>query len=1156
MRTIFTRFYYLFTASLLSSFCYGQAPKQNPLPQVIPPSPTAAALAKYAALPVSPYTGIPKVSIPLYEIKVRDITVPISLSYHGGGGIRVDEEASWVGLGWSLNAGGVITRTVRGKDDLIGYQQTVSPVPSRGFGYSDECTIPGYNNSIDMRDASGSDNEWDPDAYFFNFLTYTGKFVFQLEFVNGSRVITPRLVEQQKLRIEYLSSGSFRLTSPDGFRYTFAAAELTNTQGFNSYNSWYITNITSPLGEEVNYIYGYGNTTTKLLTSMSVISTKAYRDAPPSLLFRDPTWTTTQVGTRYLERIEYKTGYVQFIRDQNSDREDLQGGQRLQGIRVFENGNTTPIKEFTLQTSYTTSPTEAFVSGGGTGVPNGGSSNYSVNATQHGYAAKRLQLDQVTESANGQSKPPHRFTYNSRLLPYKTSYSRDHWGLFNGAANVDLIPAYKGTQTGISNTYVELTGANREPNPTMATAGLLEAIQYPTGGTTRFTYEGNEYGNLTPAEKMRDAVVTAEVIHNWSAGQSTTPIVSRFTIPVNNGSNGSSTLMHLTVRYSSGYTTPSYQTAACGNSAIELYRIVPGQPDQFQQSWTMCNYLPTAANPSPKPADFYLPGGTYELRSRIAPATPSTTYSLFMQMQASWNQQVEETNVALLRKPGPGVRIANIIESDGNTAHDLVREYKYDLTVNADGSKGAPQGILLVHPRYDRFKQQWFYIPPQPDVNCGSPDCGQIVHMQAFQLCSSSVVQLSSAAQGSPLGYSRVEEWNGSGGVGGKTVYEYANAEDTSPPTAVGSVPTVPYALNGYLLGQTEYRRNADGSAQKLRQQNMTYTQANQFVIPGVVKELDRPNRYIWKDSWVEAFCEMPLYFYQVYTQWVQLTEKKERQYNPQDESLFQETSTHYQYDTGNKGHMQLSQSETTRSDGSKVVVKSTYPADYTSVTSGALAAMRSDAVFQHSALVESITQVYQANQTPADAVTIAGSYTEYTQPTSTSAYLPQTQQALELTQPTATLTAAAPSLPPPGRYIPKVQLSYDASANLQQAQRAQDIATTYVWGYQNTLPLASVQNATASQVQNALAALGTSSATLASVTDEQQLRTTFTQLRQRLPQARITSFTYQPLIGMTTQTRPDGRLLRYEYDSLQRLLRVRDEQNRILTQQEYQYGL
>jgi hypothetical protein len=85
-------------------FAKGQAPQ---LVKVTPPSPNAAAFQKYGEIPVSPYTGIPDISIPVYAVQFRDITIPITLSYHASG-IKVNEESSQVGLGWTINTEDVL----------------------------------------------------------------------------------------------------------------------------------------------------------------------------------------------------------------------------------------------------------------------------------------------------------------------------------------------------------------------------------------------------------------------------------------------------------------------------------------------------------------------------------------------------------------------------------------------------------------------------------------------------------------------------------------------------------------------------------------------------------------------------------------------------------------------------------------------------------------------------------------------------------------------------------------------------------------------------------------------------------------------------------------------------------------------------------------
>jgi hypothetical protein len=95
----------------LEIYSQGQAVRN-----VIAPSPNATSLGRYGDIPVNLYAGQEQITIPLYTVADNNINLPIFLSYHGGG-IKVEEVESWVGLGWALNAGGVITRTVRGLPD-------------------------------------------------------------------------------------------------------------------------------------------------------------------------------------------------------------------------------------------------------------------------------------------------------------------------------------------------------------------------------------------------------------------------------------------------------------------------------------------------------------------------------------------------------------------------------------------------------------------------------------------------------------------------------------------------------------------------------------------------------------------------------------------------------------------------------------------------------------------------------------------------------------------------------------------------------------------------------------------------------------------------------------------------------------------------------
>lgn len=74
---------------------------------------------------VDPFTGDFNYNIPLMDVG----GYPLNLAYHAG--IEMEQEASWVGLGWNINPG-VINRNVRGiaddfKGDEINYELNIKP---------------------------------------------------------------------------------------------------------------------------------------------------------------------------------------------------------------------------------------------------------------------------------------------------------------------------------------------------------------------------------------------------------------------------------------------------------------------------------------------------------------------------------------------------------------------------------------------------------------------------------------------------------------------------------------------------------------------------------------------------------------------------------------------------------------------------------------------------------------------------------------------------------------------------------------------------------------------------------------------------------------------------------------------------------------------
>lgn len=146
-------------------------------------TPNAAGLGLYGDIPVSLYTGTPDISIPLYEIKVRDYTLPLTLSYHAAG-VRVDQHPGWVGLGWNLLAGGLITRNVNDlPDEFDNPALNLATLPVESWGYYYNYSVLDTNKWNDIAylryiaqspDTSFIDTA--PDEFSFNFAGYSGKF--------------------------------------------------------------------------------------------------------------------------------------------------------------------------------------------------------------------------------------------------------------------------------------------------------------------------------------------------------------------------------------------------------------------------------------------------------------------------------------------------------------------------------------------------------------------------------------------------------------------------------------------------------------------------------------------------------------------------------------------------------------------------------------------------------------------------------------------------------------------------------------------------------------------------------------------------------------------------------------------------------------------
>lgn len=265
----------LLVSMLLAIFsfnCIGQ--QQIPIKNV--PSPEIAGLGEYGKVPVSLYTGVPDISVPVYELKAGSYSLSLSASYHLAS-VKPNSQSGCLGLGWNLMAGGYITRSVRGMYDEKCESNGYAP----GY-YAHASKLKNISNeqfraeTMHIQSTENDYYELTADEFSFNFCGYSGNFYYggdgewhvvsdqdiRMEFnpVNGDGFVS--LAEVGK-RIDTRGWGArtrnnrffnkFTLITPDGCRYEFGGVDATeySIPYYARYNSdliattWRLSKITT-----------------------------------------------------------------------------------------------------------------------------------------------------------------------------------------------------------------------------------------------------------------------------------------------------------------------------------------------------------------------------------------------------------------------------------------------------------------------------------------------------------------------------------------------------------------------------------------------------------------------------------------------------------------------------------------------------------------------------------------------------------------------------------------------------------------------------------------------------------------------------------------------------------------------------------------------
>ncbi len=1123
----------------------GRSVGQNYIPNIIPPSPEASKLANFVEVPVSYYTGTPNINIPITNVKSGALQLPISLTYNASGN-RVEDIASWVGLGWTLNAGGVVTRVVRGLPDdhkansSLNFFQ-VSESNTNMYNFLQSATLA---TEAFYADAARGCNDTEPDQFYFNFNGYSGKFSFDWntvapvsgQIVDWNKNIKVDCSKKVTVRFITASGGSpaitttnnvitgWIITAEDGTTYKFEAIESTKVfnptytipsnvgcrSTNNSHNSgWYLTEISDVNGENKiklfydDYVLDYGfrhTETVKHEADGSDIPYNLTNKTYPEVCGPDGLTSSTSnliTSCKRIRRITITNTLaneemeVEFIPDTQSRTDNAGLGTQTVSFRRL---STIVVRDLS-QTVLSNREVMTYVLG-------------------HDYSTGRLTLKNVYEQKAGVCKPGHTFEYDNVGMPSILSYGQDHNGFYNGkdiqyvetagGSILSMIPPIIYTRTGLPNP-IFYDGADREPNFQFAKAGIIKKIKYPTGGYSEFDFEQNEYGFI--ASTSVSTVVTqnmhSEVLMaGQTAGSATTPNEVTFTLdyacPELNGIQKSC----VKVNYS-GFNCIS----ATANFKPYIKIINSLGATVFSNIFSAnCTSTCNPAEPdNQKIVTLFLPLGTYKLQAFAKffdPTHADCQKNDFASIAVDY-KNINTITPSAIKKSITGIRVKEIRDYTSiNDNFPIIREFSYKMGSNANSSSG----VIYLEPKYSYLANQIVVLA------IGSPTSpARYDALCSFYLRLSKNRTALGTTQGSHIGYREVSVNLGRNGIFGKTVYKYTSPYEFND-SIVDDIPFPPASSSSYKTGLlTEETVYKAGSTLPVKQTINEYYFKETFT-NGIKVQLNSSQ----SDFPIATYYKNSSYSNNLgHTQLSKTTTKIYSTNNPTD---FITSVMEYKYDRDTE-FQNLSASITERSDGKKQRTEMYYPNDYTQ-PSPVITSMKTLNI------VGTPIETVSIMMNGAVENVIGASYNTFTYTASkfrlskinklqtnvpflTSAFTYSKNNALAVFD---------------SRYstIPEAQfLTYDNNGNITSYKERNGITTNLSW----------------------YSTFGKSNL----------LSSKTTGIGGSIPQT--TAYDYYPLIGLKTVTDPNLFVSTYNYDGLNRLKDVRDLKNNILKSFAYNYA-
>ncbi|MCT4631270.1 MAG: hypothetical protein N4A76_00870 [Firmicutes bacterium] len=508
-------------------------------------SPNAVSLGKYGDIPVSYYTGTPDISIPLYSLNDFGIPLNISMSYDGSG-VRVNNVPGWVGQNWSLQSGGVITRTPKGKSVDEGWYSTsagsfasyMSPL-ARSVLNNPNWNTEGFFH--ELQTVSGN-LDTEPDVFTFNFMGHTGKFFMGVdgEWKVSSSSNLKIVIDPTENRYPFdentvpfnnqvthtaaqypAHKSIYKITVVDDNANKFVFGNTDDSieysvafmgQTFRQWhaNSWYLTQVYDRFdnliysfdydrGDYVAQFYVYERSEgwdTSDNSSGFNVSTCANNISQFGINQNSGIYGGDLISPVYLKKIETIRGNIDFNRTESygdNYANDIDLRNYLEYFLYGTDVNSNPLYYYYLlpyinmndALSKLRWPKLTSISGLNKNT------DFTYNDVMGDTNNNRLFLMGLSIDEQNYS-----FEYNDlEQLPHYLSKAIDHWGYFRG--NYNFYPSGNAWGSNNFNAYYNA----RNVSPIHAKKGSLTKMTYPTKGWTTFEWESNNYSVYVSDDK-------------------------------------------------------------------------------------------------------------------------------------------------------------------------------------------------------------------------------------------------------------------------------------------------------------------------------------------------------------------------------------------------------------------------------------------------------------------------------------------------------------------------------------------------------------------------------------------------------------------------------------------------------------------------------